>query len=345
MDRDEWELAGRLAHRLPAVAYAAGSTDLDQVLATIMGHLERGSDLRFRCTLAAILAFATRNELVGSVASPDGAAELHEVFIAELRALIAEGRSRGDELGLFGMATAAFNLIGVSISAGQGDVTVEARDRLAEAVELVGPGDTTAFTSHLLGMGGLIPAAWDGDVARSLGLLRRASGLDGGFRNDDYLALYADFLLVSGDPRACQYGRAAQGGVAYGFGRIAALTAIAVGEAETGNLDVAVDELAAAAPAFERVGAGMRAGFVVAAACVARMDGDPGRAARWIAATHAVGPEKGPHVRLAVEWQLGILLGELGPESLDEAITAGRATPIDAAFDEVVAWLHEPRAT
>ncbi len=55
-----------------------------------------------------------------------------------------------------------------------------------------------------MGVSGLRPATF-GDVKLSLTRLRRAAGLDGGHRNDEYLALYAALLTTTGDEHALEH--------------------------------------------------------------------------------------------------------------------------------------------
>ena len=176
------------------------------------------------------------------------------------------------------------------------------------------------------------------DLDDGLPLLRRASGVDGGFKNSDYVGLYALYLLATGEEEALVLARQGLRHSAYGFGRVAALATVVLAEAHTGNLDGAREELAGGLADLDRSGLGVRANLVMAAAGLARCGGEPARAARWLGAAGAVGPEKGPHGHMLLHWQLQELEGSLPAEDIARAQSEGLALGADGACSEVAAW-------
>lgn len=337
IDRGDWNGAATIVHRLPAIYHLAGDASLAELVGEVIGHLDDGSDLRFLCALAALVSLQTRIEragvdVSGGVSTGDAA--------DRIRAAAELGRARGDDVGRFLQALAAFNLIGLGLGLGAAGAehVEEGRRALADAVAAVDTGPLSVWTSYVVGLGGLVRVG-TGGRDEGMAMLRRSAGVDDGHRNDDYLALYALLCLEAGDPDAIDHAWRARRRAAYGFGRVAALLAVAIGEASRGNVELARGELVGSLPEYERGGAGLRAGFVLAAAGVVRREGGAELAARWIGAADAAGPEKGPHVRYAADWQAAELSGELAPGQLEAARAAGRVAGVDPCFAEVVAWL------
>jgi len=213
----------------------------------------------------------------------------------------------------------------------------EARGSLDEAVGRVSAKETNLWTSYVLGQASMIRALVH-DADDALSLLRRAAGVDGGYRNHDYLGIYSLYLLATGEEEALALGRQGQRHSVYGFGRVAALATVALAEATSGNLDGAREELTGGIAELDGASPGLRAILVMAAAGVARRAGEPARAARWLGAAGAVGPEKGPQGSMLLHWQLQELEGALSPDELDRARADGLALGVDGAYSEVAAW-------